>query len=226
MTLPTPTNDSAFLRAIVADPDDDAPRLVYADWLEDSGDPSRVARAELIRFQVAAARARPDDPKAGEAVPELLAQTWVPTWDYALPQIPNCKWGPYRRGFIDEVTLQPVIFFTYGGRILSAIPLRRVRLLLPARNEIRRLLSRTDIRAVPELLLEGYGWDLDAALRVLADAGPWPDLRRLVVNLSPAWAERENHSTATALRIREAIQLLRQRFDSRLEVLPGWQDDR
>lgn len=38
----------AFVRAIVERPDDDLPRLVYADWLEDQGEPER---AEFIRVQ-------------------------------------------------------------------------------------------------------------------------------------------------------------------------------
>lgn len=38
----------AFLRAIFDAPDDDTPRLVYADFLEDNGNPDR---AELIRVQ-------------------------------------------------------------------------------------------------------------------------------------------------------------------------------
>jgi uncharacterized protein (TIGR02996 family) len=38
----------AFLRAIAASPEDDAPRLVFSDWLEENGDPHR---AEFIRVQ-------------------------------------------------------------------------------------------------------------------------------------------------------------------------------
>lgn len=37
----------AFLRAIYDDPDDDTPRLVYADFLEENGDPDRAA---FIRY--------------------------------------------------------------------------------------------------------------------------------------------------------------------------------
>ena len=37
----------AFLQVIQQTPDDDAPRLVYADWLEERGDP----RGEFIRLQ-------------------------------------------------------------------------------------------------------------------------------------------------------------------------------
>ena len=41
------TPDDAFLQAIVEAPDDDTPRLIYADWLEERGDP----RGEFIRLQ-------------------------------------------------------------------------------------------------------------------------------------------------------------------------------
>jgi uncharacterized protein (TIGR02996 family) len=44
--------DLDFLRAIAAAPFDDRLRLVYADWLEDQGDP----RAEYLRLEVEATR--------------------------------------------------------------------------------------------------------------------------------------------------------------------------
>jgi uncharacterized protein (TIGR02996 family) len=56
-----------FLRAIHDRPDDDAPRLVYADWLDERGD---ADRAEFIRVQCALARAAADDPRR----PERLAR--------------------------------------------------------------------------------------------------------------------------------------------------------
>ncbi len=37
-----------FLTAILADPDDDVTRSVYADWCEENGD---QARAKFIRWQ-------------------------------------------------------------------------------------------------------------------------------------------------------------------------------
>ncbi len=43
----------AFLRTIAENPDDDGPRLVYADWLEERGDPL----GEFIRVQCELARA-------------------------------------------------------------------------------------------------------------------------------------------------------------------------
>jgi uncharacterized protein (TIGR02996 family) len=47
------TSQEAFLQAIRAEPDDDAHRLVYADWLDENGDPDR---AEFIRVQCELAR--------------------------------------------------------------------------------------------------------------------------------------------------------------------------
>jgi len=57
----------AFLRPIIESPEDDALRLVYADWLEEHGD---AARAEFIRAQCALARMADDDPRR----PELSAR--------------------------------------------------------------------------------------------------------------------------------------------------------
>lgn len=45
--------DAEFLAAIIADPDDDAPRLIFADWLDENG---RSERAEFIRVQCAIAQ--------------------------------------------------------------------------------------------------------------------------------------------------------------------------
>jgi uncharacterized protein (TIGR02996 family) len=43
------TDDEAFVRRIVDSPGDDAPRLVYADWLDDRGDP----RGAYLRAEAA-----------------------------------------------------------------------------------------------------------------------------------------------------------------------------
>ena len=47
-----------FLQRIRAYPDDDVPRLIYADWLDEQGDP----RGEFIRVQVALANLPDDGP--------------------------------------------------------------------------------------------------------------------------------------------------------------------
>lgn len=44
------TTSDALLAAVLANPADDLPRLVYADWLDENGQPER---AEFIRHAVA-----------------------------------------------------------------------------------------------------------------------------------------------------------------------------
>lgn len=43
-----PPDDEAFIRAIVDAPCDDAPRLIYADWLDERDDP----RGAYLRAEV------------------------------------------------------------------------------------------------------------------------------------------------------------------------------
>jgi uncharacterized protein (TIGR02996 family) len=62
-----------FLRASKSDPDDDVPRLVLADWLQDHGD----ARGELVHLQVRRSRLADGDPDHARFRPRemrLLAQ--------------------------------------------------------------------------------------------------------------------------------------------------------
>ncbi len=46
-------DEDAFLRTILDAPKDDAPLLVYADWLEERGDDLSAAKAEFLRLTVA-----------------------------------------------------------------------------------------------------------------------------------------------------------------------------
>jgi uncharacterized protein (TIGR02996 family) len=56
-----PSDREALLWAVLANPEDDAPRLVYADWLEDNGEEADADRARFIRMQCEAARAEADE---------------------------------------------------------------------------------------------------------------------------------------------------------------------
>src|SRR5262245_319064 len=57
-TPPTYPVHRALEEAVIVDAEDDAPRLVYADWLEENGDPDR---ATVIRTQVALWNRNPAD---------------------------------------------------------------------------------------------------------------------------------------------------------------------
>lgn len=52
----------SFFRAIKENPDDDTPRLIFADWLQERGDAAAAARGEYLRLSVLRHRLSPDDP--------------------------------------------------------------------------------------------------------------------------------------------------------------------
>jgi uncharacterized protein (TIGR02996 family) len=54
-----------FFREIKEHPDDDTPRLIFADWLQEHGDTARAARGEFMRLQVLRHRLASDDPNYG-----------------------------------------------------------------------------------------------------------------------------------------------------------------
>jgi uncharacterized protein (TIGR02996 family) len=73
------SEEAAFLQAIRDKIDDDMPRLVYADWLEEQGKPYQVGRAELIRIQCALERLLPNQPQFDELLQretQLLQAHW------------------------------------------------------------------------------------------------------------------------------------------------------
>jgi uncharacterized protein (TIGR02996 family) len=51
-----------FFRDIKEHPDDDTPRLIFADWLQEHGDAAAAARGEFLRSCVLRHRLPPDDP--------------------------------------------------------------------------------------------------------------------------------------------------------------------
>ena len=63
------STECSFLEAILAAPDDDAIRLVYADWLDDHGQPEY---AEFIRVQVESARLMEESDRPEETVRDAL----------------------------------------------------------------------------------------------------------------------------------------------------------
>jgi uncharacterized protein (TIGR02996 family) len=128
----------ALLRAILDAPEDDAPRLVYADWLDEQGE---SARAAFIRVQVQLARLSADDPSHSR-----LAQTeqtlrganraawidWLPDWVSA---------HEFRRGFIEWIQCQAKDFIAHADEVRTKTPLQGVR--IDGRQQIAVALFRS-----------------------------------------------------------------------------------
>jgi len=133
----------AFIAAVLADPEDDAPRLIYADWLDEHG---QSAYAEFIRVQVAVARhaGKWDDRTRALGKREralllelreshcLLQVGWGWTFYLSRQGPPNqyaYNCAGFARGFTSEVTLRAWDWCRLGDRVLSLQPVSQVRLV-------------------------------------------------------------------------------------------------
>jgi uncharacterized protein (TIGR02996 family) len=57
------TDGEAFLDALRTRPTDDGARGIYADWLEEQGDPASAAKAAYLRVECDLSRLAPGDPR-------------------------------------------------------------------------------------------------------------------------------------------------------------------
>jgi uncharacterized protein (TIGR02996 family) len=93
-----------FLEAIVHAPDDDVPRLVCADFLEETGD---LDRAAFIRLQIELARIPDDDPcwlpleRRQDQLRLRHQREWV------RPLLPFIEGWEFHRGFVEKVLMGP-----------------------------------------------------------------------------------------------------------------------
>jgi uncharacterized protein (TIGR02996 family) len=206
------TEQAALLAAIAAHPDDDTPRLVYADWL-DEHKPDRVpspaagpsARAEFIRVQcrlAAGAFADRDYPELLEREADLAA--WLNTHDpdqnpdlYDLifdGEFDGGEWGVYRRGFVEVLD-----FDEYGDdpaatmdNLVAAVedgfakcPGRTLRLRDAMAEEIVRLAEHKVFERLRGLYLDDLSeGSEDESVAAIADSPRAAGLRRLYLELT------------------------------------------
>jgi uncharacterized protein (TIGR02996 family) len=136
-----------FLRAILADPDDDAPRLIFADWLEDVDcrhpfglDPEC---AEFIRVQCELTAKYPgwEGQPAGDSLladgpyatlrrreKELLLATKPGQWSGFPAEFTllHTVFYQFRRGFVHWLRCEACDWLAHADSILAAQPVREV----------------------------------------------------------------------------------------------------
>lgn len=157
------TAEQAFLQVIGENPADDTPRLIFADWLEEHGQPER---AEFIRIQCQLARHEAAVRTRGQGFPaqamhpdfvlfsrrealrrrerELLATPagtrFRPDALYGFP----CEIA-FRRGFIASISLPSALFMEHAANIIEAVPmLEEVRLADTLPPEILKIASTSN----------------------------------------------------------------------------------
>ena len=119
-----------FLRAVAANPADDLPRLVYADFLEETGEPDSIARAHFIRAQIALTQLVPETPeyRETEALQDRLLEMYRDVWIWDVPADMHSEGRPvWRRGFIEFLRL-PWQRFIEATEMFSTVPITRVQI--------------------------------------------------------------------------------------------------
>jgi uncharacterized protein (TIGR02996 family) len=184
--------EEAFLRDVVAHPDEDAPRLAYADWLQEQGDPVRQARGEFIAVQCAIRR----DEQRGQYRKEMkkrqrelsvgLRTTWLPETTVTGPR----HKVEFSRGFVETVQLDgegcPLEdFLARAAELFRREPAIRRVCVAPSTVErhpdlMPRLLALPELPRLLKLTLEENRLG-PAQLRALG-APALRGLRRLVLN--------------------------------------------
>jgi uncharacterized protein (TIGR02996 family) len=138
------SDEDALLAAIDAQPDEDTPRLMYADWLDEYADalPDPAAariRAEFIRVQCQIRRL--DDPFLADEREPVVEGTSADLWrrqEELLERHGRELLGPFaglsyfdaflERGFLAELDLSARMFLKYAALIEPLVPRPQVRL--------------------------------------------------------------------------------------------------
>ena len=176
------TDREALLAAICANPDDDTPRLAFADWLEENGEPER---AEFVRLQCELASGLPPGPRRSAMVSRTnkLLRKNESHWraDLVETEPMAWTWDRFERGFVESLAVYdldrfsqsatrlfayaPIVSLTIyrlkNPGVLAEIPvLSQVRCLCiytnwPAEDSVRRLALATNLNALEEISILG-----------------------------------------------------------------------
>jgi uncharacterized protein (TIGR02996 family) len=119
----------ALLEAILAEPEEDGPRLIYADWLDEHGGPAERDRAEFIRVQMELASLPERDPRRKE-LQQREGALWKAHREEWLDHVPahlRKRDIRFQRGFLEELHLSPRDWNKHGPRLFAHHPIYRVR---------------------------------------------------------------------------------------------------
>ncbi len=190
-TLAKARTEAELLAAIYAAPDDDGPRIVYGDWLQERGDP----RGEFIALQIAKAHGKLTKDQARREK-DLLAE-YVAKW---IPPLPINKTGvKFERGFLVEGE-SPEWFGDDPAwatvRRTNAVPISDASHTASLRSlhavpsgAFTRLAKLKRPLALEELAWQGPGPDDTNAFAAFAKIRVLPKLRRLELEPHGRWLE-------------------------------------
>jgi uncharacterized protein (TIGR02996 family) len=181
---------SAFLQAILESPDDDVPRLVYADWLDEQGESAATARAALIRVQFALRDLPADDPRRlqlEECERDLLV-AHESAWTDPLRRHCHVQRCRFRGGFVERVVISVEDFLAEAERLFTLAPVREVCFLpyghLPrSADSLPQLADSPHLQRLSAVDLSSFYLD-ESGARALAGSPHLTRLETLRLNVS------------------------------------------
>lgn len=163
---------AALLRGVLEAPELDPPRLVYADYLMEKGDP----RGEFISVQIQL-RQRISPARRARAKKREYELYRAHLKDFSAPAKGIGYRPVFRRGFIDEVTGDAADFAKKGKALMEVEPVRHVRLWNATSKHVDKMLAEGLVGRLATLNLSG-GVGADAA-KALAASPQLASLYRL-----------------------------------------------
>lgn len=122
------SDHDALLAAILANPGEDTPRLVFADWLQENGDSDR---GEFIRTEVELARTPPtteDDQRRRRVLHHRRAELLkLHRARWLAPFLPHVGDPRFERGFVSSVEASAETFLRHAEEWFGITPLNRVK---------------------------------------------------------------------------------------------------
>jgi uncharacterized protein (TIGR02996 family) len=170
----------ALLDGVLDNPEEDTPRLIYADWLDDHG---QAERADFIRLQLRLARLAPDDPArpALEAQQRRLRKKHERHW--VGPLRAHLHGWHFVRGFVEYLALDASTLLEQSSALSRTYPVRSLH-LHGARAVLPRLASCLLLARLHTLDLSGNFLDAGACDELLR-GGLLGGLRVLRINDNP-----------------------------------------
>jgi uncharacterized protein (TIGR02996 family) len=148
-------DEDAFLRAIIERPDDDLPRLVYADYLDERDDP----RGEFIRVECELARIAPDDPRRAALYRRdlELIRMYKDRWAGLLPKLTphrGVSYWDFRRGLIEVLTIDAPVLVGAAAADVARMPILSLRVQDLTDSLAHQVGGHPALRGVRELDLQ------------------------------------------------------------------------
>jgi uncharacterized protein (TIGR02996 family) len=89
-----------FFRDIKENPDDDTPRLIFADWLQEHGDAAAAARGEFLRSRVLRQHLPADDPRYALLKRREGELFTAYRWAWLGPLADQARYWEFERGLV------------------------------------------------------------------------------------------------------------------------------